>query len=97
MKQKKRFLRIGESKVVYVKRGDNVDRMKQFSVIQTGAFKYGNETATVVSTYDLKGNRTRDNEFFDTRYFQGSLDDFIKFYFDNCMSTECEFLERLPK
>lgn len=82
---------------MYVKRGDEVIRMKQFSTIRSSAFPYGNETSTVVTTYDMTGRQTRDIEFFDTRYFRGNLDDFIKFYEENDLSPECKLIERIDR
>jgi endo-1,4-beta-D-glucanase Y len=67
------MLKIGEHKKLILKIQDTRYIIEiNFKVISNAGFKYGNQTAVLVNQ-----DQTFEN-IFDTRYFIGSLDDFIK-------------------
>ena len=51
----------------------NVEWVK-FEIVESGAFNYGNHTATVVSILPASGDPERSITY-DTRYFIGSIED----------------------
>lgn len=66
--------------------GNNIIDKVTFRVHESGGFDYGNHTATVVE-FEKSGNK----HVFDTRYFIGTLKDFVEWYEKNELSTEYHF------
>ena len=72
-------MKIGETKTVTIKSKER-ERKITFTTEESGAFAYGNRTAVIVH---WEGKEEWEDELFDTRYFCGSLDDFIQQYYDD--------------
>ena len=74
-------MKTGEHKRMKVQEGERLVGYIDFEVHESGAFHYGNRTTTTVTHFDSDGNEKGDQtQYFDTRYFHGDLDNFIKYY-----------------
>ena len=69
-------MKIWEERTVQITNGEKTYNYK-FTVVESGAFQYGNKTLTIIEhengAYDT----------YDTRYFTGTLDEFIDQWYDD--------------
>lgn len=84
-----KYLTAGETatvRVTYIGKwgksaGKTFNENVTFEVTESGAFQYGNQTSTTVKIYrDGKEPNMREStlHYYDTRYFDGGLDDLIE-------------------
>ena len=85
-------MKIGEKKNIEIfgveRKMGTVGNMT-FEVLQSGSFDYGNGTAVKVEYFSKSGEHTK--EIFDTRYFTGSLEEFVHQYEDEELASYLHF------
>lgn len=84
-----KYLTAGETATVSItytvpygeQEGMTVNEIMTIEITESGAFQYGNQTSTTVKIYrDGKEPNMREStlHYYDTRYFDGGLDDLIE-------------------
>ena len=78
-------MKIGETADVKLIKKENESESYDyhFEVVESGAFAYGNRTCTIITSPSNEIPQS-----FDTRYFTGSLSDFVNWWYENNINKD---------